>query len=540
MKIAANFLIALSLSSVVLGRSEAQTRGSSHPRSERAMLGSSPGKTALVSAKPVTSETRVERALARIATLDRAGPALHAVIALNPHALADARAFDAERKAGRLRGALHGAPILLKDNIESADGAATTAGSLALKGNIAHRDAPLVARLKAAGAVILGKTNLSEWANIRSSHSVSGWSAVGGLVKNPYALDRSACGSSAGSAVAVAAGMATAAIGTETDGSITCPASMNGLVGLKPTLGLVSRTNVVPISHSQDTPGPMARSVEEAAAVLTAIAGSDPKDPATAEADAHKADYAAALRKEALNGARIGVLRPGFSTEHGVGALYEAALARLRAAGATLVEIDLPPTPKLSAQEHMVLITELKADMNVYLAAAPPGVKTRSLADLIAFDQQSAREASLFGQDTFEQAQATKGLDDPAYKAALAGSRSTARETLDAALRNQHLDALVSPTTGPAWRVDLVDGDHFPGSFSTLPAVAGYPHLTVPMGQVRGMPVGLSFVGPAWSDGRLLGFGYAFQETGVRFTPPTFRASVEDDAAVRVAIKPRP
>jgi amidase len=479
----------------------------------------------------------VQYALNRIQFLDCSGPSLHAVIALNPHALDDARRLDAERKAGHVRGPLHGVPILIKDNIESDDGTATTGGSLALKDNLTRRDAPLVARLKAAGAVILGKTNLSEWANMRSSHSISGWSAVGGLVRNPYALDRSACGSSAGSAAAVAAGLGAAAIGTETDGSITCPASMNGIVGIKPTVGLVSRTYVVPISHNQDTPGPMARSVEDAAAVLSVIAGSDPNDPATAEADAHKTDYAAALSKDALKGARIGVLRPGFATERGVGPVYEAAVARLRTAGAILIEVDLPLTPKLSAQEHMVLITDLKTDLNAYLAATPLSVQARSLAELIAFNT-APRETVLFGQDTFEQAQATDGPDDPAYKTALEISRSTARSALDTGLNAQHLDALVSPTTGPAWRIDTVDGDHFPGSFSTLPAVAGYPHLTVPMGQVSGMPVGLSFVGPAWSEARLLALGYAFQETGPGFTPPTFRASVEDSQALQEAFNP--
>ena len=484
-----------------------------------------------------SAEKTVANDLARIKSLN---PALHSVIVLNPHALADARKVDAERKAGHVHGPLHGAPILIKDNIESDDGTATTAGSPALKDNISHRDAPLVARLKAAGAVILGKTNLSEWANIRSSHSISGWSAVGGLVRNPYALDRSACGSSAGSAAAVAAGLASAAIGTETDGSITCPASMNGVVGLKPTLGLVSRTYVVPISHSQDTPGPMARSVEEAAAVLTAIAGSDPLDPATAEADKRKIDYVAALSKDALRGKRVGVLRPDYAARPDLAPLYAAALEHLKLAGATLMEVTLPSTPKLAAQEHFVLRTELKADLNAYLASTPPAVKTRSLAGLIAFDNAQPREMTLFGQDSFEEAQATKGPDDPAYRAALADSRKTAREALDTALERDHLDALVAPTSGPAWRVDVVDGDHFPGSFSTLPAVSGYPHLTVPMGQVRGMPVGLSFVGPAWSDGRLLAFGYAFQETGMRFIPPTFRTSVEDDPDVRGALTPRP
>ncbi len=491
-------------------------------------------------ARRTTSEALVHGYLDRIAAVDRAGVGLHAVIVLNPHALADARNLDKERQAGKVRGPLHGVPILIKDNIESADDTATTAGSLALKDNVTGRDAPLVRRLTDAGAVILGKTNLSEWANIRSSHSTSGWSAVGGLVKNPYSLDRSACGSSAGSGAAVAAGLAAAAIGTETDGSITCPSSMNGLVGLKPTLGLVSRTFVVPISHSQDTPGPMARSVEDAAAVLTAIAGSDPADPATAEADRHKTDYAAGLSKDALRGKRIGVLRPDEAESTGIAPLYAAALEHLKAAGAVLVEVKLQKTPKLGGEEFLVLLTELKADLNTYLASTPKAVKTRTLADLIAFDRANPRELTLFGQETFVQAEKTKGLGDSGYKTALASSEKAARETLDKALNDDRLDALVEPTAGPAWRVDVVSGDHADSSSTELPAVSGYPHLTVPMGQVRGLPVGLSVIGPAWSDARLLAFGYAFQETGMRFAPPTFRPSVEEDSAVREAFKPLP
>ena len=484
-----------------------------------------------------TSEALTRRYLARIEAVDRAGPVLHAVIALNPHALADARKLDAERKAGHVRGPLHGVPILLKDNIESDDDTATTAGSLALKDNVTHRDAPLVRRLTDAGAVILGKTNLSEWANIRSSHSVSGWSGVGGLVKNPYALDRSACGSSAGSGAAVAASLAAAAVGTETDGSVTCPSKVNGLVGLKPTVGLVSRTYVVPISHSQDTPGPMGRSVEDVAALLTGMAGSDPKDPATAEADAHKIDYLRALSPAALAGKRIGVVREGLARETGIGKLYDAALERLRGAGAVLVEIPQPKA-QTGEDEHLVLITELKADLDAYLASTPPTVKTRTLADLIAFDKATPREMALFAQETFEQAEATKGLDDPAYKAARQRSMTAARVAIDDALAKDKLDAIVLPSGGPAWRVDVPAGDHSSGSASGLPAVSGYPHLTVPMGQVRGLPVGLSFWGPQWSEARLLAFGFAYQEQGVRFIPPTYASSVEDAPEVRAAFEP--
>ena len=488
----------------------------------------------------LSAEAATAAALARVAALDRTGPSLHAVLALNPRALDDARALDAERGASGVRGPLHGVPVLVKDNIETADPVATTAGSLALAGNVTGRDAPLVARLRAAGAVILGKANLSEWANIRGSRSISGWSAAGGLTRNPYALDRSACGSSSGSAAAVAAGMVTAAIGTETDGSITCPASLTGIVGLKPTLGLVSRARVVPIAHSQDTAGPMARSVRDAALLLGAIAGSDPLDPATRDADAHRADYLAALDPSALHGARLGVMRfsAGFHPE--TDAVFEHALDTLRAAGAVLVEIDaLPGTPppdsveiapqqRIADAEGLVLTTELKADLNAYLADAAPAVTARSLAAVIAFnDAHAVQELSLFGQELFTKAQAGPGLDDPAYQAALATARRLAGpEGIDRMLAEGRLDALVAPTMGPAWLVDTINGDHAMGSTSTLPAVAGVPHLTVPMGAVAGLPVGLSIIGPAWSDAKVLALGYAYEQRAGVSMRPTFAASL--------------
>ncbi len=463
----------------------------------------------------ITSEQLVIAYLARIAAIDTSGPSLHAVIALNPHALEDARALDAERKAKGPRGPLHGLPILVKDNIETADPMPTTAGSLALRDNVAGRDAPVIARLRAAGVVILGKTNLSEWANMRGSRSVSGWSAVGGLTKNPYSPDRSACGSSSGSGAAIAAELAAAAIGTETDGSVVCPSSVNGLVGFKPTVGLVSRTHVVPISHSQDTPGPMGHSVTDVALLLSAMAGSDPADAATKQADRHKVDYTEALDRQALRGNRIGVMRfeAGFHPE--TDAVFAHALDMLRKAGATLVEIDKwPGTDAIGDAETAVLLTELKVDMAGYLASTPPAVATRTLADLIAFNQEHAdRELSLFGQELFEKGEATKGLDDDGYKAARALSlRLAGADGIDKMLADNKLDGLVAPTAGPAWVVDTVNGDHAAGSASTLPAVAGYPHLTVPMGLVYGLPVGLSFIGPAWSEARLLGFGYAFEQ----------------------------
>jgi amidase len=448
----------------------------------------------------------------------RLNPQLHAVIAVNPDALAAAAASDAARKAGELQGPLAGLPILVKDNIETADPIATTAGSLALKDNITGRDAPLVARLRAAGAIILGKTNLSEWANIRSSHSISGWSAVGGQARNPYAPDRSPCGSSAGSGIAAAASLAAAAIGTETDGSVTCPSAVNGLVGLKPTVGLVSRTHIVPISHSQDTAGPMARSVSDAALLLGVIAGSDPADPATAPADARKADYLVGLKPDALKGVRVGVLRfaAGFHPE--TDQVFDRALATLIAAGATLVEIAAPPPAShdVGRLEKIVLGTELKAGLNAYLATTSPArVPSRTLADLIAFNKAHAdSEMALFGQDVFEAAEQTKGLDDPAYLAAKADAyRLAGPEGIDAVLKANEVSVLVAPTLGPAWLIDPVLKDRFVGGgVGGPPAVAGYPHLTVPMGQVAGLPVGLSFVGPAWSEASLLAYGYAFEQ----------------------------
>ncbi len=466
--------------------------------------------------------------VARIAKLDRAGPRLNSVIAVNPDWKAQATALDTETRAGKSRGPLHGLAILIKDNIETADRMATTAGSLALAANIAGRDAPLVARLRSGGALILGKTNLSEWANIRSNRSMSGWSAVGGLVRNPHALDRTACGSSSGSGAAVAAGLAWAAIGTETDGSVVCPASINGIVGLKPTVGLVSRSHVVPISHSQDTPGPMARTVRDAALLLGGIAGSDPADAATVEADARKTDYVAALTGT-IAGARIGVLRGAVGTNPATIAVFDAALAKLKAAGAVLVDIAKMDAPKgLGEAEFIVLLTELKADLNSYLGSTPPGVKTRTLAGLIAFNAaNAAREMPFFGQETFVAAEKTMGLDDPDYVKALATSRDGARATLTRLLTDNRVAVLVAPTYGPAWLTDPVHGDQYEGpSASSLPAMSGFPHLTVPMGTVTGLPVGLSFIGAAWSEAALLNAGDAYERVRGPFPAPTYAPTV--------------
>jgi amidase len=482
-----------------------------------------------------SAESRTRVALDRIAELN---PRLNAVIAVDPTAIDQARTLDRIR---RVRGPLFGMPILIKDNIETEGPLPTTAGSLALANNVTGRDAPLVARLRAAGAVIVGKANLSEWANIRSSDSISGWSAVGGQARNPHALNRNPCGSSAGSAVAVASGMVPAAIGTETDGSITCPAAVNGIVGFKPTVGLVSRTHIVPISHSQDTPGPMTRTVRDAALIMNAIAGSDPADPATAEADAHREDYAAALRPDALRGVRIGVMR--FSAGFGTDAPFEAALAVLRARGAELVEIrELPINrQEMGRNEVTVLRSELKHDLNAYLATLPASVRSRTLEQVIAFNREhEAEEMPLFGQDTFEQAQATGGLDDTWRTARATSLRLAGPEGIDRLLRDNNVIALVAPTRPAAWLIDSVHGDTSPGGgpAGSLAAVAGYPHLTVPMGEVRGLPVGLSFIGSKWDDARILALGFAYEQASNMRVEPRFLPSIEESDAVAPHLRP--
>jgi amidase len=478
----------------------------------------------------LTSVALTRALLDRIAALNHAGPRLNAVIAVNPDAMAQATARDAERRAGRVRGPLHGVPVLIKDNIETLDTMPTTAGSLALKDNRTGRDSPLVARLRAGGAIILGKTNLSEWANIRSSRSMSGWSAIGGIVRNPYALDRTACGSSSGSGSAVAARLAPLAVGTETDGSIVCPSSINGLVGIKPTVGLVSRTHVIPISSSQDTPGPMTRSVRDAAVMLSIMAGSDPADPATAEADTRKTDYAAAITGE-IKGLRIGVLRDQIGDQPGVTAAFEAALARLRAKGAVLVDIAASKYDRaIGRNEHVVLYTELKAGMAAYLATTPPAVKVRSLADVIAFNKaNAAAEMPYFAQESFEESNETKGLSDPDYRKAQADAQRLAGpDGIDRILRDANVAMLVQPTQGTPWFIDPVNGDQGGGpSASTAAAVAGYPHVTVPMGLVMGLPVGLSFTGPKWGEAALINAADAFERSAPPLPAPTYAPTVK-------------
>ena len=453
---------------------------------------------------PSDVASRTEAQLERIRTLDDAGPMLNAVIAYDIAAMKVAIA-NTERS-------LEGRAVLVKDNIETREWP-TTAGSLALATNDTGRDAPLVALLREAGGVVLGKTNLSEWANIRSGSSTSGWSAVGGLTRNPHATDRNSCGSSSGSGAAVAAGFAWAAIGTETDGSITCPASVNGVVGFKPTVGLVSRTHVVPISASQDTAGPMASTVRDAALLLTAIAGSDPADPATAEADRYKADFRQGLASASLAGVRIGVMRKQVGDRPGVTALFEAALADMERAGATLVDIDFEPDGAMYRDEFTVLLYELREGMEAYLAGSPADIPVRSLADVVAFNEErAAEEMRWFGQETFEQALAT--TDEAAYREARENSlRLAGEQGIDRLLAEHDVAFLVSPTSGPAWTTDLVNGDNFSGGIGagSLAAIAGYPHLTVPMGSVERLPVGLSFIGAKWQDHALLKAGAAYE-----------------------------
>jgi amidase len=487
---------------------------------------------AALAAGRISSVDLVTLYLDRIGRIDHAGPRLASVIELNPDALAIARALDAERASGAVRGPLHGIPLLIKDNIDTHDRMQTTAGSLALVGSAPLEDAFVVQRLRRAGVVILGKTNLSEWANIRSSASMSGWSGRGGLTRNPHALDRSASGSSSGSAVAVAASLCAAAVGTETDGSIISPSSVCGLVGLKPTLGLVSRSGIVPIAHSQDTAGPMARSVRDCALLLTAMTGADPRDAAmNAAVPPASIDYTASLDAGALKGARLGVVRQFFGFHEASDKVFESALQALQAAGAVLVDpVALPALESIGDAELSVLLYELKADLNAYLRGRP-GAPVRTLADVIAFnDAHAASEMPWFGQDLFIKAEAKGPLTDTDYLDARALClRVASTEGIQAQMRAHRLDALIAPSGGPAWRSDRVLGDHFVGGNSTTPAaVAGTPSITVPAGAVQGLPVGLSFFAEAWSEPRLLSLAYSFEQAMHARIRPSYRASVDE------------
>jgi amidase len=482
-----------------------------------------------------TSRSLVEQYLARIEAIDRRGPALRAVLETNPDVRAAADALDAERRSGRVRGPLHGVPILIKDNIATADRMMTTAGSLALAGAPAPRDAFIVQRLREAGAVLLGKTNLSEWANFRSTHSSSGWSGRGGQTRNPYALDRNPSGSSSGTGAAVAANLAAAGVGTETDGSIVSPSSNASLVGIKPTLGLLSRSGIVPIAHSQDTAGPMARTVADAVLLLEAMAAADPEDPETKNAGIRgRSDYQASLDRDGLRGARIGVVRKSlFGYSPAADRLAEAAIADMKRLGATIVDpADIPTLGTFDDSELNVLLYEFKADLSRYLESLGPAAPVHSLKDVIAFnDAHAAEELPYFGQEMLIKSEAKGPLTSAEYKKALARNHQLSRDRgIDAVMSRYRLDALVAPTGGPAWLTDLVNGDGAAASSaapSTVAAVAGYPHVTVPMGYVRGLPIGISFFGRAWSEPQLIRIAYAYEQATKHRRPPQFEPSAQ-------------
>jgi amidase len=479
-----------------------------------------------------TARSLVEQYTARIESMDKRGPTLNHVLEINPDALTIADQRDAERKAGKPHGPLHGIPILVKDNIDTADRMHTSAGSLALATSTPARDSWVTERLRAAGAIILGKANLSEWANIRSTHSSSGWSGRGGQGKNPYALDRNTSGSSSGSGGGVAASYCAAAIGSETDGSVTSPSSACGLVGIKPTVGLIGRSGIIPISHSQDTAGPMTRTVRDTAILLGVLTGLDPRDDATnASRGKSFTDYTRFLDTNGLHGARIGVVREtfmGYSPK--TDRVVEQAIDVIKHLGATVVDpANLPSIAKIGDAELEVLLYELKADLNAYLASLGPSAPVKTLADIIRYnDQNASREMPYFGQELFEQAQKKGPLTDSKYQTARAKCIRLARaEGIDAVMTKYRLDALIAPTQGPVWLIDLVNGDGGGGGSFTQPAaVAGYPHITVPMGSVQGLPVGLSFVGRAWSEPTLLKLAYAYEQASKARRPPTFAATI--------------
>jgi amidase len=483
-----------------------------------------------------TASSLVEKYSERIAEIDKRGPAVNAVIEMNPDAPAIAEALDQERKAKGPRGPLHGISVLIKDNIDTADRMMTTAGSLALIGSRPPKDSFVAQRLRAAGAVILGKTNLSEWANIRSSHSTSGWSGRGGLTKNPYALDRNPCGSSSGTGAGISGNLAAVGIGTETDGSIVCPSSSNGLAGIKPTVGLVSRAGIIPISHSQDGAGPMCRTVRDAAILLGALTGVDPDDAATAaSAGKSQTDYTQFCDPNGLKGARIGVARKYFGFNDAVDALMEQSLDVLRKQGATLVDpADIATFGKFSDSELTVFMYELKTDLNAYLARLGPGAPVHSLKEIIDFNERNhAKEMPFFGQDLFVKAEAKGPLNEKEYLDAVAKNQQLARvEGIDALMDKHQLDAIVAPTGGPAWLTDLVNGDHFAGGSSKAAAVAGYPNITVTAGYLSGVPVGISFFGRAWSEPTLIRLAYSFEQVTKVRRAPRFLPSIESASAM--------
>ena len=480
-----------------------------------------------------TAQSLTRKYLDRIDDVDKHGPAINSVIELNPDAPSIAADLDKERKAGHVRGPLHGIPVLIKDNIDTHDRMTTTAGSLALVGSIPLQDSSVAKKLRDAGAVIIGKANLSEWANFRSSHSSSGWSGRGGQTKNPYVLDRNPCGSSSGTGAAIAANLAAIGVGTETDGSVVCPSNANSLVGIKPTLGLVSRAGIIPIAHSQDTAGPMCRTVADAAILLGALTGIDSRDEATkASRGKSMVDYTKALYANGLKGARIGVQRKSFGFNDAVDKLMNDCIAIIKRLGATVIDpADIPTQGKFDDTELEVLLYEFKADLNSYLGTLGPRAPVKSLKEIIDFNERHReREMPYFGQDLFIKAQAKGPLTDKAYRQALAKNRRLSRqEGIDAVMDKKRLDALIAPTGGPPWPTDWVNGDHFTGGYSTASAVAGYPHITVPAGYIFGMPVGISFFGRAWSEPTLIKFAYAFEQANKARRPPKFLPTAKLD-----------
>ena len=477
-----------------------------------------------------SSRSVTEKYLARIQQIDKAGPMLNAVIEINPDALKIAEDLDQERHAKGARGPLHGIPLLIKDNIDTGDRMNTTAGSLALLGSQAPRDAFVAAQLRKAGAVIIGKTNLSEWANIRSNHSTSGWSGRGGLTRNPYALDRNPCGSSSGTGAGVSANLCVAGVGTETDGSVVCPSSANGLAGLKPTVGLVSRSGIIPISHSQDTAGPMARSVRDVAILLGAMAGADAEDFATAASQGKGfPDYTKFLDPAGLKGARLGVARKYFGFNDAVDQLMETLIGAMKQAGAEVIDpADIPTFGKFDESELTVFYYELKADLAAYLARRG-NTAVKSLKDVIEFNERNRkREMPYFGQDIFIKSEQKGGLDSREYIDALALNQRLSRaEGIDSIMDKFKLDALVAPTGGPAWITDLINGDHSAGGSSSAAAVAGYPNINVTAGYLWGLPVGMSFFGRAWSEPTLLKIAYSFEQMTKARKKPRFLSSVD-------------
>lgn len=476
-----------------------------------------------------TAHSLVEKYSARISEIDKSGPAINAVIEMNPDAISIADDLDRELKAKGPRGPLHGVPVLIKDNIDTADRMMTTAGSLALLGSKPPKDSFVAQKLRAAGAVILGKSNLSEWANIRSSHSTSGWSGRGGLTKNPYALDRNPCGSSSGTGAGISANLAAAGIGTETDGSIVCPSSANGLAGIKPTVGLVSRSGIIPISHSQDGAGPMCRTVRDAAILLSALTGVDQEDSATQASSGKAHDYAQYCDPNGLKGARIGVARKYFGFNDAVDALMGQSIDVLKKQGATIVDpADIETLGKFDDSELLVFLYELKADLNAYLSRLGPGAPVRTLKDIIEFnDRNRSKEMPYFGQDLFLKAESKGPLTEKAYLDALAKNHQLARtDGIDAVMDKHQLDAIVAPTGGPAWLTDLIDGDHSSGGSSNAAAVAGYPNVNVTAGFIAGLPVGISFFGRAWSEPTLIKLAYSFEQATKARQSPKFLPSV--------------